>query len=318
MAQSILLVKTSSLGDLIHALPAISDVRSVANGARLDWVVEQSLAALPRLHSGVNEVIPVAIRSWRAALWRREIRRDIAGYRERVRRSTYDAVIDAQGLLKSAIVALAARGPRCGLDFHSSREPLALFYDRTFRIPWHLHAVERTRLLLARSLGYEVPARCDYGISASPRRFEWLPAEQYAVLLHATSGDYKLWPERYWLELGSALNAAGMACVLPWGDENERARGMRLAGDMHSAIVPPRLDFDELAGLFAGSKAVVGIDTGLTHLAAALGRPTVGIYSGTDPAATGIYGCAQAVNLGGIGRSPDARQVIAAVEQLAA
>src|SRR5262249_43400445 len=139
MAKSILFVKTSSLGDLIHALPAISDIQTAASGTRIDWVVERSLCALPRLHRGVSDVIPVAIRRWRAALWRREVRNDIAAYLHRVRRSTYDAVIDAQGLLKSAVVALASRGPRYGLDFHSSREPLALFYHRTFRIPWHLH-----------------------------------------------------------------------------------------------------------------------------------------------------------------------------------
>jgi len=118
--------------------------------------------------------------------------------------------------------------------------------------------------------------------------------------------------------LGDALNAAGIACVLPFGSAPEQERSARIAGKLRSAVVPPALGLDELAGLLAGARTVVGIDTGLTHLAAALAVPTVGIYNATDPAATGIYGCARAVNLGGIGGAPTAQQVIAAVEKIVA
>jgi heptosyltransferase-1 len=316
IAKSILLVKTSSLGDVIHALPAISDVQSATAGGRVDWVVEEPLATVPRLHSGVARVIPVAIRRWRRALWQGEVRHEIAECLHHIRAQNYDAVIDAQGLFKSALIALAARGTRYGLDFHSSREPLALFYHRTFRISWQLHAVERNRLLLARALGYEVPQRCSYGISATPRRFDWLSAGPYAVLLHATSGDYKLWPELNWVALGNALGSAGIGCVLPWGNARERARSERIAAGLHAAVIPPALSLDDLAGLFAGAQAVVGVDTGLTHLAAAVGVPTVGIFCATDPAATGIYGCARAQNLGGISRPPEVSEVMAVVERL--
>ncbi len=317
MANSILLVKTSSLGDVIHALPAISDIRSVPAAARIDWVVEEPLAAVPHLHAGVSGVIPVAIRRWRRGLWQSQIRTEIAACVHRLREHSYDAVIDAQGLFKSALIALAARGTRYGLDFHSAREPLALFYHRTFRISWELHAVERNRLLLARALGYEVPQRCDYGITAAPRRFDWLSAGPYAVLLHATSGAYKLWDERNWLALGVAFNSAGINCVLPWGNAREHARSARIADKLRAAVVPPTLSLENLAGLFAGANSVVGVDTGLTHLAAALGVPTIGIYCATDPAATGIYGCARALNLGGIGQAPAASRVITAAEKLA-
>ena len=317
MAKSILLVKTSSLGDVIHALPAISDVKAVAADARVDWVVEEPLMAVPRLHPDVASVIPVSIRRWRRALWQGSVRGEIAVCLKRLRGQEYDAVIDAQGLFKSALIALFARGIRYGLDFHSSREPLALFYHRTFRISWHLHAVERNRLLLARALGYEVPQHCSYGISTVPRCFEWLPAGPYAVLLHATSGDYKLWQEQNWIELGRALDANGIRCVLVWGHTRERERSERITAALRSAVVPPAMNFDELAGLFAGARAVVGVDTGLTHLAAALAVPTVGIYCGTDPAATGLYGCVRALNLGGIGRAPTAMQAISAVNKIA-
>ena len=318
MTKTILLIKTSSLGDVIHALPAITDLKAAQPAARIDWVVEESLAAIVNLHPGVDEVIPVAMRRWRRAWWRRSIRDEVSACRRLLRAQTYDAIIDAQGLIKSALIARAARGPRHGLDFHSSREPLAIFYDHTYRISWDVHAVERARLLFARALGYAVPQRCDYGIRAAPRRFDWLGAGAYAVLLHASSGEYKLWDERNWIELGDALNAAGIACVLPWGNAREKERSVRIAAKLRAAVVPPVLSLDDLAGLLAGGKAVVGVDTGLTHLAAALGVPTVGIYTATDPAATGIYGCARASNLGGIGRMPSARQVITAVEELSA
>jgi heptosyltransferase-1 len=317
MTKKILLVKTSSLGDVIHALPAVTDLKIALPDAQVDWVVEESLVPIVRLHAGVDATIAVAMRRWRRAWWWRSIRDEMSACRRQLRAHTYDAIIDAQGLLKSALIARAARGARHGLDFYSSREPLALFYQHTYRIAWELHAVERTRLLFAQALGYAVPPHCDYGLRAAPRSFGWLGQGAYAVLLHASSGDYKLWGEPNWLELGNALNAAGLACVLPGGTVDERTRSMRIAEKLRVAVVPPALSLEEIAGLFAGAAKVVGIDTGLTHLAAALGAPTVGIYNATDPAATGIYGCARAVNLGGIGRAPTAPQVIAAVSGLA-
>ena len=318
MVESILLVKTSSLGDVIHALPALSDMRARAAGARIDWVIEESLSGLPRMHPAVGDVISIAMRRWRRSLWLHATRSEISGGIRRLRGRIYGAIIDAQGLLKSALIARWARGPRYGMDFHSAREPLAVFYDRAFRIPWTLHAVERTRLLAARALGYEIPERIDYGIRAPARHFDWLPGGPYAVLLHMSSGRYKLWDEQNWIAIAAALNSAGLNCVLPWGADDERDRSTRLGARLSAAVVPPALAFAELAGLFAGARVVVGLDTGLTHLAAALGVPTVGIYCGTDPAATGIYGCPRARNLGGIGRAPSAAEVSSAIEKLAA
>jgi heptosyltransferase-1 len=317
-SKKILLIKTSSLGDVIHALPAISDLRGAGVASQIDWVIEEPLVAIARLHPGVNGVIPVTMRYWRRAWWRRAVRDEVAARRRQIRAQTYDAIVDAQGLLKSALIARAARGTRHGLDFYSSREPLAWFYHHTYRISWDVHAVERNRQLLARAVGYDLPPRCDYGIRATPRRFEWLDAGVYAVLLHATSGSDKLWDERIWIALGEALNAAGITCVLPWGDAHERERSVRIAQKLRAAVVPPALGLESFAGLLAGGKVVVGVDTGLTHLAAALGVPTVGIYVATDPAATGIYGCARAVNLGGIGRVPTAAEVITAAEDFLA
>ena len=315
MAKSALLVKTSSLGDVIHALPAVSDVRSVAADVQVDWVVEEAYTAVPRLHAGVTSVIAVAVRRWRRALWRGAIRSEIVACMRNLRLRRYDAIVDAQGLFKSALLALVARGPRYGLDFHSSREPLAWCYDRTFRVSWKLHAVERNRALAGLALGYLLPS-LTYGIRAAPARFSWLSAARYAVLLHATSAERKLWPGARWVEVRKHFAQRGVCCVLPWGNAVERDRCERLAAQMPGAVVPPALRLDEAAGLLAGAQAVIGVDTGLTHLAAALGVPTVGIYCATDPAATGIYGCARALNLGGISAPPAVDEVVSALERI--
>jgi len=312
----ILLVKTSSMGDVVHNLPVVSDILSVHPGSRIDWVVEESLAAIPRLHPGVRRLFCVATRRWRASWWRAATRREIARFLDELKAQSYDAVIDTQGLLKSALLAWCARGARYGLDWKSAREPLAMFYDRTFSVPWTLHAVERNRALAAQALGYAVPNGMDYGITARAERLAWLPAGGHAVLLHASSAPGKLWPEPRWIELGARLAAGGRCCVLPWGSREERARAERLARGIPRAVVPPPLALAEAAGLLAGASAAVGVDTGLTHLAGALAVPTVGIYCDTDPGATGLYGCARAVNLGGIGRPPSAADVLAALERL--
>jgi len=314
----ILLVKTSSLGDVVHNLPVVSDLQRAFVGVIIDWVAEESFAAIPHLHPGVNAVIPVAVRRWRRTFFESATRAEIRDFLSQLQAQTYDAVVDTQGLFKSALITRAARGTRYGLDWHSSREPLRWFYDQTFRVPWTQHAVERNRSLAAQALGYAPDSKLEYGICAPARRFDWLHTEHYAVLLHATSAGRKLWPESHWVLLCKYLIEKDIFCVLPWGNEDERARSERLHAQTPEAIVPPRLSLDEAASLLAGARAAAGVDTGLTHLAAALGTPTVGIYCATDPAATGIHGCARAVNLGGVNAVPSVADVCAALDRLMA
>ena len=312
----ILLIKTSSLGDVVHNLPVASDIARTYGDAGIDWVVEESFAAIPRLHPGVGEIIPAAVRRWRSSLFStatwREILRFISGLREH----HYDAVIDTQGLLKSALITCAAHGKRYGLDWRSSREPLRCFYDRTFRVPWTQHAVERNRSLAAQALGYTLEPRIDYAIGAIQQQFTWLTAQPYAVLLHATSAESKQWPDAQWENVCKYLILNNIFCTFPWGNEAERARSEYLHTRVPDSVVPPRLPLDQVASLLAGAYLVIGVDTGLTHLAAALGRPSIGIYCATDPAATGLYGAANAVNLGGINAPPTAAEVIAAIERV--
>ncbi len=336
---TILLVKTSSLGDVVHNLPVVADIRRALPGAVVDWVVEESFAAIPALsRRGLRRVVPCALRRWRRGLLGAAAWREIGALRETLREGAYDVVIDTQGLLKSALVARLAPGERHGLDWHSSREPLGWAYDRVHAVPWGRHAVVRNRELAGLALGYAPQGEPDYGIAAPPfpppeveddsppdpdrpwlspaERHAWLPASPYAVLLHATSADSKAWPEYQWKKLIGHLAGRGIASVLPWGSPAERKRSESLAEGIAAARVPPRLGLHAVAGLIGRAELVAGVDTGLTHLAAALGRPTVGIYVSTDPAATGVLAGAWACNAGDGRSAPSLAAVIAALQRV--
>ena len=312
----ILLIKTSSLGDVVHNLPVVADIAAARPDVTINWVVEEAFAAIPRLHPRVSQVLPVAVRRWRRALWSPAVWCEMRAFIAELRVQDYDAVIDTQGLFKSAWIAGAARGVRHGLDRASSREPLGLFYDHVHPVPWGQHAVERNRRLAAQALGYTLSAPAQYGIAAAPQTFPWLNNNPHAVLLHATSADRKLWPEERWIELGKTLAAQGISSVLPWGTAAEYQRSQRLMQNIPQAVVPERLELSVLAALLAQARVVIGTDTGLTHLAGALGVATVGIYCATDPAATGVYACARGVNLGGVGAPPAVGEVVAVLDTL--
>ena len=302
----ILFVKTSSLGDVVHNCPAVSDAARALPGAAIDWVVEEPFAGIAAMHPAVRRVIPVAVRRWRGALWKPAVWSEIGAWRRNLAAEAYDAVVDTQSLFKSALISRAASGRRHGLDRASAREWLApLFYDVRHAVPRGLHAVERNRRLTASALGFGLETPLEYGL-----RVPGGEKSGYVVLLTMTSRADKLWPEERWMELGRGLRAP---TVLPWGSEEERARAERIAAAIGGTL-PPRRNLEELARLFVSARGVVGLDTGLTHLAAALGAPTVGIYCGSDPTLTGIYGAPQAKNLGASGRPPTAADVLQLLE----
>ncbi|HLP97524.1 MAG TPA: lipopolysaccharide heptosyltransferase I [Sideroxyarcus sp.] len=306
---NIVLIKTSSLGDVLHNLPVVSDICMHFPDAHIDWVVEENFAALPALHPKVKHVVPVAMRRWRKSWWasRNEIR---SACRELQARH-YDLALDTQGLLKSALITSCTRTKRCGYDWGSAREPLASwFYDCTFAVDKAQHAVERNRQLAAATLGYAVAGTPDYGILPPDTALPWLPGTPYVVLLHATSRDDKLWDEQNWIALGNHLHRSNLCAVLTWGNEREKARAERLCAAIPAAVCAPRLHLDEAAALLGKARAVVGVDTGLSHLAAALDVPTIGIYTATDPGLTGLYAGARAVNLGGKDAAPTVDAVI--------
>jgi len=300
--RTILFVKTSSLGDVVHNCPAVSDTARAAPGAAIDWIVEEPFAGIAAMHRAVRRVIPVAVRRWRSGLWKRSVWREIDAWRRQVRAERYDAVVDTQSLVKSALICMLAHGRRHGMDRASAREPLAApFYHVRHAVRRDLHAVERNRLLAGSALGFAPGREIDYGLNVPSSR-----KSGYVVLLTMTSRADKLWPEEHWVELGRAL---GAPAILPWGSEAERNRAERISARI-GGTVPPRKNLDDLARLFAGARAVVGLDTGLTHLAAALGVPAVGIYCGSDPALTGLYGAPLARNVGGPARLPRAAEVL--------
>ena len=242
------------------------------------------------LHPAVGGVIPVAWRRWRKSLYAPATLAEIAASLRAIRAQRFDDIVDSQGLLRSGVIARLAHGRRHGYDMSSIREPLASpFYDRRYKVSRELHAVERNRALSGLALGFTPQGAPDFGLDRA--RFA-APSERYAVLLHATAEPRKLWPEENWIALGKALGQSlgDLTWVLPWGTADERARSERIAAALPRARVPERAPLDEVARLIAGAQFVVGVDTGLTHLAAALGVPLVAIFSGSEPGLTGPVG----------------------------
>ncbi|WP_314419687.1 lipopolysaccharide heptosyltransferase RfaC [Pseudescherichia vulneris] len=288
----VLIVKTSSMGDVLHTLPALTDAMQAIAGIRFDWVVEEGFAQIPSWHEAVDRVIPVALRRWRKAWFSDPVKAERRAFRETLRAVHYDAIIDAQGLVKSAaLVTRLAHGPKHGMDWQSAREPLAsLFYSRRHHIAKQQHAVERTRELFAKSLGYSKPqTQGDYAIA---QHFveESATDAPYAVFLHATTRDDKHWPEARWRDLLALMATSGLKIKLPWGAPHEEARARRLAEGFDYVEVLPRLSLEKVARELAGARMVVSVDTGLSHMAAALDRPNFTLYGPTDPGLIGGYG----------------------------
>lgn len=292
----VLIVKTSSMGDVLHTLPALTDAVSAYPDIRFDWVVEEGFAQIPGWHSAVDRVLPVAIRRWRKSWFSAATRTERNAFYQALQAKQYDCIIDAQGLVKSAaLVTRKARGVKHGMDWSSAREPLAsLFYNRRHHIPKPQHAVERTRALFAESLGYEKPARQgDYAIA---RHFLTNPSANdrpYVVFLHATTRDDKHWPESHWRDLIGLMATSGLRIKLPWGAPHEEARAKRLAEGFDFVDVLPRMSLEEIARVLASATCVISVDTGLSHLTAALDRPNITLYGPTDPGLIGGYGLHQ-------------------------
>ncbi|OCG03043.1 lipopolysaccharide heptosyltransferase RfaC [Gilliamella sp. wkB112] len=289
----VLVVKTSSMGDVLHTLPALTDAANNLPNITFDWVVEENFAQIPSWHFAVDKVIPVAIRRWRKNWFGQQIRHERQQFIHMLRQQQYAAIIDAQGLIKSAfLITRKARGIKHGLDRASIKEPIASwFYDIKHHVPKQLHAIERVRLLFAASLNYTCPSTMgDYAIA---RHFlTTLPSDnqQYLVFLHATTRDEKHWTEAAWRHLIELIAPTGFKIKLPWGAPHEQQRALRLAQGFNHVEVLPKLSLSEVATIIAGAKAVISVDTGLSHLTAALDRPNITLFGETDPQLIGGYG----------------------------
>ena len=346
------------MGDIVHALPVVHDILAAHPGAQIDWLVEEAYADIVRAHPGVRRVIPLALRRWRKRFWTASIRQEWRQWREELRAEHYDAVIDLQGLVKSALIARLAQGPLYGLSWASAREPLApLLYDHRQRTAFKRTeaAVQRYRALTAWALGYSPQGKPQYGLSLEAQRPHWLPgATPYAVLLSATAKDRKLWDEARWVELAQALRADGHLCVFAWGNSAERDRAERLTAAVNSAaapaasvgatvpppgrpkvgpapsggsaaapaasvgamIAPQAFGLAEWMQVLRAAAVVVGVDTGLLYLAAAVGTPAVAIYTGSSPHSVEFESAGPWRSLGESGQSPAAAAVIAATQSV--
>lgn len=293
----LLVIKTSSFGDILHTFPALTDAARRIDGLVCDWLAEDAFATVPAWHPAVREVIPVSMRGWRRPPWLQHAP-GIRRFARRLRREHYDLVLDAQGLLKSAALSRLARGRHAGYDRHAAREPLAArFYDQTVAVETDgRHAVDRTRDLFAGALGYEISDTVDYGLrvpgpDTTDDNVE-TPAP-YLVFIAGTTWPSKRWPVRYWRALAELANGAGWSVQLTSGSPAERATAERIGRGLANVRLQPMLSLDELARLLRDARAVVSVDSGPGHLVAAVGTPGVSIYGATDPSLTGTRGPGQ-------------------------
>lgn len=280
----VLLIKTSSIGDVVHALSAVQDAAQRCAGLHFDWVCEEGFTDIPKLAPCVDQVIAVAIRRWRKSLLLSATRAEIQQFKQSLQAREYDAVIDAQGLLKTAWITRLARcknANRWGYDWASAREPLAsLAVKHKVNAPAGLHAIERLRVLLGAALGFtpqgDIPI---LQIAAAPEGDVAIHRE--ILFLHATSRAEKSWPIESWAALGRALANEGCQILLPWGSPQERQQAEKIAQGIggQSTQVLPKLTIAEIAEKLQQSAGAIGVDTGLMHLSVALGRPTVAVMT---------------------------------------
>lgn len=289
----LLLVKTTSFGDILHAFPALNDAWRSVDDLVCDWVVEEPYAAIPAWHPAVRDVIPVSMRGWRRAPWVQHLPA-IRRFIHRLRREHYDMVLDAQGLMKSAVLTRLARGRRVGYGKRSVRESAAVrIYDGTVEVGAGQHAIDQIRELFAGALGYPVPETLDYGLRLPPRAGGNRIPDSYLVFIPGTTWPSKRWPIQYWRTLTELTTSAGWQVDILSGSDGEWRAAQRIAAGVDRVAVQPALSLDDLAHVLANARAVVSVDSGPGHLAAAVGTPGVFVYGATDATLTGTRGTGQ-------------------------
>lgn len=322
----VLIVKLSSLGDVIHAMPVVADLRAALPGVCIDWVAEPGFAPLVRRVEGIGEVIDCAQRRWRKRWWTSDVQREKQAFRARLQQHRYDAVLDLQGLTKSALVARQARTTPEGLryalgnrtDGSGWEAPTRWLADRAITLAPHIHVVDRSRQMAAEALGYAVNGPPHFGLRA---RIAPSPQARTLVFVHGTSRDDKLWPEAHWIAFGQSLVRRGWRIALPQASEEEAQRAQRIAAGVGVASCDlwPRMALDALVDWMGGAQGVVGVDSGLSHLAVALDLPHVQLYNFPTAWRTGPlpeHGHAHQVSVGG-DRVPALEEVESAWQRVA-
>ncbi|WP_338766843.1 lipopolysaccharide heptosyltransferase I [Massilia sp. METH4] len=322
---NILLVRVSSLGDVLHNMPIVADIRRHFPGANIDWVVEEGYVSLVRLNKDVRNIIPFALRRWRKNLGDKAVRAEVGAFFRRLREVEYDYVFDTQGLLKTGVIMGAAcvrkGGQKVGLangSEGSGYEGISrVFHTKSIPLDPRTHAVARGRLVVGAALGYAVDTPADFGlpeVAADEPRPDWMPPEPYAVYFHGTARDAKKWAPANWIALGREL--APMTILLPWGSPREKAEAEALAAGIPNARVLPGLPMADAVMLARRATLAVGVDTGLTHIAAAFSRPVVEIYCDSPRWKTEGNWSPKIINLGDRGNPPSVAEVAAAAKSL--
>lgn len=308
----VLIVKVSSLGDIIHTLPAVTDASMAHRDLVFDWVVEENFTEVPSWHPAVENVIPVAIRRWRKSMVKTMLNKEYQLFKNDLQNVHYDLVIDAQGLIKSGVISRISKGLTVGLSNRTIREPMAtLFYNKVYSVPWNEHAVDRVRQLFSRALKYSYDEeRVDYGLDLD----RIAPANERTkckrlVFLHGTTWRTKHWPQHYWRQLAHIAVENGFEVLLPWGNEQEKIRAEFIAKDNAKVTVLDRQSLTGLARHILTAKGVIAVDTGLGHLAAALAIPTLSLYGPTDPGLSGTFGDKQSHLKSNLNCAPCVRKV---------
>ena len=327
---NILLIRVSSLGDVLHNMPIVADILRHFPHAKIDWVVEEGYVELVKLNPNVRKVIPFALRRWRKALFSAPVRAEIAAFKKSLQAQTYDVILDTQGLLKTGVImGLANGGAKVGLangTEGSGYEAISrIFHTLSVPVDVRTHAVLRGRIVAARALGYVdtlTEIAPDFGLTeptlpATSGTPEWL-AKPYAVFFHGTAGAAKKWPAHDWITVGKHVNQLNYPVLLAWGNRDEQVEAEQLAAHIPNAQVLPKLSMMEAILLAQRATLVVGLDTGLTHIAAAYNRPTVEIYCASPKWKTDGNWSESIINLGDKGAPPNAQEVINAVDQLLA
>lgn len=325
----ILLVRVSSMGDVLHNLPVVNDLLRHDPNAQIDWVVEEAYVHLLKLHPGVRKIIPFALRRWRKSLLSRATRAEVKAFVTELRAEEYDLVLDTQGLLKTGLIMglakIKAGGKKVGLangtEGSGYEAASRIFHTHSLPVDSHTHAVLRGRLVAAHACGYQVETPADFGLQTpalDANTAAWMPTKPYAVFFHGTAGASKKWPRANWVEIAQALAQQNLPVLLPWGSAAEQAEAEQMAEQMPNATVLPRLSMQDAILLAQGAHLAIGVDTGLTHIAAAYETPSIEIYCDSPRWKTEGNWSDQIINLGDQGRPATVDEVRAAIAVLLA
>ncbi|MBC7755953.1 MAG: lipopolysaccharide heptosyltransferase I [Bdellovibrio sp.] len=331
---NILIIKLSSLGDVLHNLPIVWDIRAQYPEAKIDWLVEESYLSLlaPLLSNadfkGIDNIIPIAMRRWKKNLLSDQTRKEWRGFRQNFQTTQYDVIIETQGLLKAAwLTRLAKRSPNAAIaglgnaTEESGFEPLVRwFYTDSVQVPLRCHAVERSRWVAAAALNLPEPKNQPQfypPIFLQSLQTNETPFNKpYVLFFHATARAAKQWSEANWIALGNALAKQGKQVILPWGNAQEKAVSKRLSTQIPNSIVSPAFNINEWFGVIANAALTVGVDTGLTHLSAMMNTPTIELYCDSPRWKTEAYWSENIKNLGDTGQPPSLDNVLQSVGAL--